>query len=290
MDIKQTITNSIIDMLEQGSLENRPLWNQALATGLPRNGTTGLTYSGVNILILWNCAVQKSYSSNVWLTYKQAAELGGHVRAGEKSVMCVYFDMVKAKDQRADDEESFYPMCKPFWLFNVAQIDQLPPALYSVPRPDSFHPIDEAEQVLANSNAAIHHGYEKACYVPVKDQIFLPYREAFTCPETYYATALHELTHWTGHQDRLNRDFNHRFGSDGYAFEELIAEIGSAFVCAHLGFVDATLADHASYLGSWIKVLKNDKNAIFTASRQASLAADFILKKAKQNSCCERAA
>ena len=242
MDLKQTITDSIIDMLEQGGLENRPLWNKALATGLPCNGKTGMTYSGVNILILWNCAVKRSYSSNVWLTFKQATDLGGRVRVGEKSVMCVYFEMVKANDQRADNEESFYPMCKPFWLFNAAQIDALPPALYGVSNQKTFNPIDEAEQILSKSGAAIHYGYDKASYSPLKDEIYLPYREAFTSPERFYVTACHELCHWVGHASRLNRDFGHRFGSD-YAFEELIAELGSAFLCAQLGFVDATLVE-----------------------------------------------
>ena len=276
MDIKQTITNSIIDMLEQGGLENRPLWNQALATGLPRNGKTGLTYNGVNILILWNRAVQKSYSSNVWLTYKQAAELGGQVRQGEKSVMGVYFEMVKSTRQAADDDAVVYPMCKPFWLFNVAQIDALPAALYAVPNRNTFHPIEDAEVILNKSGAVIRHGYDKASYSPAKDKIYLPYREAFASPENFYMTACHELVHWVGHASRLNRDFGSRFGSEAYAFEELIAELGSAFLCAQLGLVEATLEDHASYLDSWLKVLKNDKNAIFTASKQAGLAVDFI--------------
>ena len=276
MDIKKTITDSIIDMLEQGGLESRPLWNQAISTGMPRNGKTGAAYNGVNILILWNCAVKKSYSSNVWLTYNQAAELGGHVRQGEKSVMGVYFEMVKSKQQAANDEEHLYPMCKPFWLFNVAQIDDLPSALYAVSNQKSFNPIDGAEEILSKSEAVIRYGYNKASYSPLKDEIYLPDREAFSSPEGFYAVALHEMVHSIGHPNRLNRDFSQRFGSEAYAFEELIAELGSAFLCAQLGFVDATLEDHASYLDIWLRVLKSDKNAIFTASKQAGMAVDFI--------------
>jgi len=283
MDIKQTVTNTIIDMLEQGGLQSRPFWNQASAIGLPCNGKTGAPYSGVNILILWACALKRCYSSPVWLTYKQAHDLGGQVRAGEKSVMCVYFEMVKAKNQTTGDDDSFYPMCKPFWLFNVAQIDGLPSAL--IPSQSCpFQPINEAQQFLDHCGADIRHGFDKACYVPAKDHILLPFQDAFACPENYYATALHELTHWTGHHSRLNRDFNNRFGSEGYALEELIAEIGSAFICAHLGFVKATIEDHASYVENWLRVLRNDKNAIFTASKQASLAFDLIVETVTLNS------
>lgn len=134
--------------------------------------------------------------------------------------------------------------------------------------------------MLAASGATINHGFDGAFYAPSKDQICLPARERFTSPENYYATALHELTHWTGHESRLNRQFGKRFGDDAYAFEELVAELGAVFVVGHVGFVDATIENHAAYVENWLTVLKNDKTAIFTASKQASLAYDFILEKA----------
>jgi antirestriction protein ArdC len=236
-------------------------------------------------------------TASIYAHYKQANDLGGQVRAGEKSVMCVYFEMVKGKKQTADDNESLFPMCKPFWLFNVAQIDGLPPALHATSNQQGFRPIDGAEQILMNSHAVIHHGFDRASYVPAKDEIELPYRAAFTCPENYYATALHELTHWSGHPSRLNRDFTGRFGSDSYAFEELIAEIGSAFLCGHLGFVDTAIEDHASYVKNWLRVLKTIRTRFLRpASRHRwrlilfwtkpmSQPTHWLLKSAMQPNC-----
>jgi len=287
MDIRQAITDKIIAMLEKGGNEARTRWTKAAQGGFPRNGKTGDAYRGVNVLILWDAAIEAGFTSNVWMTYKQAESIGAQVRKGEKAVMCAYFEMVKRKGNEADQGEGeeggkagFFPMCKPFWLFNVAQIDGLPES-FTAPAEvaPEFTPIEAAEKMLAASGAVINQRLDGAFYAPSKDQICLPTRERFTSPENYYATALHELTHWTGHESRLNRQFGKRFGDDAYAFEELVAELGAAFVVGHVGFVDATIENHAAYLESWLKVLKNDKTAIFTASKQASLAYDFILEK-----------
>lgn len=295
MDIRQAITDKIIAMLEKGGNEARTRWTKAAQRGFPRNGKTGDAYQGVNVLILWDAAIENGYASNVWMTYKQAESIGAQVRKGEKAVMCAYFEMVKRKGNEADQAEGeeggkagFFPMCKPFWLFNVAQIDGLPES-FTAPAEvaPEFTPIEAAEKMLAASGAVINHGFDGAFYAPSKDQICLPTRERFTSPENYYATALHELTHWTGHESRLNRQFGKRFGDDAYAFEELVAELGAAFVVGHVGFVDATIENHAAYLQSWLKVLKNDKTAIFTASKQASLAYDFILEKAGMKATTE---
>lgn len=288
MDIRQAITDKIIAMLEKGGNEARTRWTKAAQGGFPRNGKTGDAYRGVNVLILWDAAIEAGFTSNVWMTFKQAADMGAHVRKGEKAVMCAYFEMVKRKGNEAAEQEDgeegkagFFPMCKPFWLFNVAQIDGLPESFYQAEeKAHDFNPIEEAEAILAASGATIAHGYDGAFYAPSKDQICLPARERFTSPENYYATALHELTHWTGHESRLNRQFGKRFGDNAYAFEELVAELGAAFVVGHVGFVDATIENHAAYLENWLTVLKNDKTAIFTASKQASLAYDFILARA----------
>lgn len=288
MDIRQAITDNIIAMLEKGVNEVRSGWTTAAQRGFPRNAKTGDIYQGVNVFILWNEAIGRKFSSNVWMTYKQAEGMGAQVRKGEKAVMCAYFEMVKGKGAEAGHDEAeqggkggFFPMCKPFWLFNVAQIDGLPESVTSPSETTvEFNPIETAEKILAASGAIIGHGFEGAFYAPSKDQICLPARERFISPENYYATALHELTHWTGHESRLNRQFGKRFGDDAYAFEELVAELGAAFVVGHVGFVDATIESHASYVQNWLKVLKNDKTAIFTASKQASLAYDFILEKA----------
>ncbi len=280
MDIKQAITDKIIAMLEQGGNVSKARWTQSAKGGLPRNGKTGDAYRGVNVLLLWNEAAERGYASNVWLTYKQAASMGAQVRKGEKAVLCAFFDRIQKKGEADQEEPEFFLMCKPFWLFNVAQIDGLPADLTATPAPAAdFDPITEAEQILIESGAQINHGFDGAFYAPSKDQICLPARERFTSSQNYYATALHELTHWTGHTSRLARDFSGRFGSEAYAFEELVAELGAAFLAGHVGFVDATIENHAAYLESWIKVLKNDKNAIFTAASHASKAFDYILTR-----------
>lgn len=285
MDIRQVITDRIIAMLEKGGNEYRKEWSTAAKSGFPTNGATGKQYNGVNILTLWSAAIEGGYSSNVWMTYKQAEALGAQVRKGEKANMCAFFEMMKGKAKGAeqDGEEAkngSFMMCKPFWVFNVAQIDNLPESFTVIPDDTKeFNPIETAEILLAASGATINHGFDSAYYSPSKDQICLPDRERFTAPENYYATALHELTHWTGHSARLNREFSKRFGDEAYAFEELVAELGAAFVAGHVGFVDATIEGHAGYLESWLKVLKNDKTAIFTACKQAGLAYDLIVNK-----------
>ena len=286
LDIRQSITDRIIAMLEKGGNEARTRWTKAAKGGFPSNGKSGDAYRGVNVLILWDEAIERGYTSNVWMTYRQAEGMGANVRKGEKAVMCAFFEMVKSKKgedagQDEDGKGGFFPMCKPFWVFNVAQIENLPEAMTKpAEQAATFDPIEAAEKLLSASGAVINHGFDGAFYAPSKDQICLPTRERFTSPENYYATALHELTHWTGHESRLDRQFGKRFGDDAYAFEELVAELGAAFVVGSVGFVDATIENHAAYVENWLKVLKNDKTAIFTASKQASLAYDFILEKA----------
>ena len=144
---------------------------------------------------------------------------------------------------------------------------------------NQFNASQEAEQILIKSQAQIAFGFDSAYYAMLQDKICMPARERFTSPENFYATALHELTHWTGHESRLNRQFGKRFGDDAYAFEELVAELGAAFTVGQLGMVDATIEAHADYVQSWVKVLKNDKRAIFTAASQAAKAADYILAR-----------
>ena len=298
MDIRQVITDKIIAMLEKGGNEARARWSKAAHNGFPRNGTTGSAYQGVNVLILWDEAIERGYSSNVWMTYKQAESIGAQVRKGEKSVMCCFFSMMARKGNEADQGDGeeggkagFFPMCKPFWLFNVAQIDGLPES-FTTPAEEAadFNPIEAAEKMLTATGAIINHGYDSAFYAPSKDQICLPNRERFTTTENYYATATHELVHWSGSKARLAREFGKRFGDDAYAFEELVAELGAAFLAGHLGFVDATIENHTAYLDSWLRVLKNDKTAIFTAAKQAGLAYDFILDKSGMKTTAETAA
>jgi antirestriction protein ArdC len=276
MDIRQTVTDKIIALLERGTTSTGPRWTGGKATGLPTNAKTGEAYHGINVLLLWAEMAEKTYSSSQWLTYKQAADMGGQVRKGEKSVLCVYYQTVQKQDDQPDDAEKSYFLAKPFWLFNLAQIDGLPLDLVAPATVKDFDASQEAEQVLIKTHAQIHYGFDSAYYATLQDKICMPQRARFTTSENFYATVLHELTHWTGHESRLNRQFGKRFGDDAYAFEELVAELGAAFTVGQLGMLDATIEAHADYVQGWVRVLKNDKGAIFTAASQAAKAANYI--------------
>lgn len=302
MDVRQSITDRIIGMLEKGGNVFRERWTRAASRGMPRNGKTGAPYHGANVLLLWDAAIEQCYPTNVWMTYKQAASLGAQVRKGERAVLCAHFERKTgqaspgaARDSqgisgRQEEEggevgaaERSFLLCRPFWVFNVAQIDGVPPELMDgeLVAKDwaDRSPIEGAMRLIGGCEARIQHGFERAAYAPHADRILMPDIVQFTSPEAYCATALHELVHWTGHSSRLNREFGKRFGDDAYAFEELVAELGSAFVMGHCGIVDATVEGHAAYLDSWLQVLKNDRTAIFTAARHAGEAFDYILAR-----------
>lgn len=280
MDLRADITNTIISMIEQGAGEWQRPWSRLAALGLPRNLATGRAYQGINVLLLWHAVQSRGLGRSDWLTFRQARAMGRHVHKGAKGVMCIFYQMAPRKSGASDDDGadgpqgSHGPALKPFWLFNADDIDGLP--VRDTSAAQVFEPIREAEMVLMASGAAIAHGGDHAYYDPVADAIRLPFPEVFRTQADYYGTALHELTHWTGHPGRLAREFGKRFGDAAYAFEELVAEIGSAYVLADLGLVDSTLAGHASYLQSWLKVLRRDKTAIFSAARHASAAHALI--------------
>lgn len=281
MDIYKEITNQIIEAIETGALNNEKLWQDTAALGMPANFQTRKQYSGVNVLVLWATAKRKGHSSNYWLTFNQAQAIGGKVRKGEKAVMGVYFqplERAEINEETGETERAVIPMLKPFWVFNLDQIDGIErPLPYT---PATFEAIEQAEHILAMSGARLHIGGTRAFYSPVQDAIHMPDRERFSKAENFYTVALHELTHWTGHSRRLNRDFSGRFGSEAYAFEELVAELGSAFINADMGFVDTSLEHHAGYLDSWLTVLKKDKRAIFTAAKLATSAHQYIMSLA----------
>ena len=286
MDVRQQITDKIVNLIETGGMERLKRWKRAAAdSGMPINASTGKAYSGANVLVLWVAAMEAGYSVQKWLTYKQAAAMGGQVRKGEKSVICAYWSMVdkkaaKAANESDDDQKGQYLMCKPVWLFNVAQIDGLPAECYEGAAPSerfNHDPIEAAEKFIVASGATIRYGCAGAFYQPSGDFIGMPDRDRFYSAEAFYATMQHELTHWTGSQTRLNRQFGKRFGDEAYAFEELVAEFGAAFLAAHVGFIDATIEGHAHYLDSWVAMLKKDKQALFTAAKHASEAADYLL-------------
>ena len=274
MDIHQQITDQILAAMEQARSTGRRLWDSQ--PSLPLNLTTGKPYQGINTLILWAAGLRRSYASPYWLTYKQAADMGGQVRKGEASELCVFYKPWESVETTGQGETEITKgaVLKSFRVFNLDQIDGIKaPAKEERP---AFAAIEDAERILTASPAVIHIGGSQAFYRPGTDTIHLPERERFTSPEAFYSVAMHEICHSTGHGSRLDRDFSGRFGTEAYAFEELIAELGSAFLNADLGILNATLPDHADYLSNWIAILKGDKKAILTAAAQASKAHGFI--------------
>jgi antirestriction protein ArdC len=283
-DIYQSITDKIITALEAGV---RP-WHQPWSAGhmdgrvlLPLRHN-GMAYRGVNVLALWMTADEKGYGEPIWMTFKQALELGGCVREGEKGTQTVYADKItRTEIDRKTGEESPTEIhyMKGYTVFNVAQIEGLPARYYGTPAPvlEPLPRIAHAEAFFTATRADIRHGGSRAYYATGSDHIQMPPFEAFRDAESYYATLAHEGTHWTRHASRLDRSFDQkRFGDEGYAMEELVAEMGSAFLCAGLELTPELRDDHAAYLDHWLKVLKADKRAIFTAAGHAQRAADFL--------------
>lgn len=282
-DVYTRVTERIIEDLERGIRTWLKPWHSEHAAGritrpLRHNGTP---YNGINILLLWGEALAKGYAAPIWMTFKQAQELGGHVRKGERGSLVVYANRITKTEtnEAGEDTEREIPFMKGYTVFNVEQVEGLPAHYYAQPvnpLPVSER-IEAADAFMTATGAAIHHGGNSAYYAPARDIIQLPPFEAFKDKESYYATALHELTHWTKHKDRLERDFSaKRFGDTGYAREELVAELGAAFLCADLGITPEIRDDHAAYLGHWLNVLKEDKRAIFSAAAHAQRAADYL--------------
>ena len=289
-DVYTRITDKIVSDLEQGVRTWLKPWNAEHAAGritrpLRHNG---LPYNGINILMLWATAVERGFAAPIWMTFKQAKELGAHVRKGEKGSLVVYANTITRTETDAEtgkEEERDIPFMKGYSVFNVEQVEGLPAHFYAVAEPqlDPVERIDHAEAFFAATSADIRHGGNQAYYAVGADYVQMPPFEAFRNAESYYATLAHEMSHWTRHPKRLDRDFGRkRFGDEGYAMEELVAELGSAFLAADLGITPEVREDHAAYIGSWLKVLKNDKRAIFTAAAHAQRAADFLHGQQKE--------
>jgi antirestriction protein ArdC len=242
----------------------------------------GIPYQGINVLMLWSAAMEKGYAAPIWMTFKQALEFKAHVRKGEQGSLVVYADkIIRTETDAASGEasERAIPFMKGYTVFNVEQIDGLPERFYAKAeaRGKTVQRIARVESFFATTGANVVHGGSRACYVPSTDNVHMPCIDFFRDSESYYATLAHETTHWTKHPSRLDRDFGRkRFGDEGYAMEELVAELGSAFLSADLDLTPEVWEDHASYIASWIKVLKNDKRVIFSAASHAQRAADFL--------------
>lgn len=271
-DTYQEVTDKIVALIEAGTLPWRKDWKEVAALGSPFNPFTRRAYNGINVVLLWAEAAAKGYASHEWGTYKQLAEAGGTVRKGEKGTRIMFYRTLQVED-RETEETKRIPMLRTFTVFNVAQCDGLKPReVKPLKEPDRDA---QAEAFIAAVGADVRHGGNRAFFSPLEDYVNVPALAQFKSTEGYYATALHELTHWTGHKTRLARDFSGRFGSESYAFEELVAELGASFLCADLQ-LSPRLESHASYLDSWLKVLKGDKKAIFKAAAEASRAAAYL--------------
>ena len=283
-DIYQRVTDRIVSDLEQGVRPWMKPWNAEHAAGRITRPlrADGQPYNGINVLMLWASAVECGFATPIWMTYRQAAELGAHVRKGEKGSPVVYASTItrtEANEKTGEEEDRDIPFMKGYTVFNVEQIEGLPAHFHTPaePRLDPVQRIDHAEAFFAATGADIRHGGNQAYYTVTHDYVQMPPFEAFVDAERYYETLGHETIHWTRHSSRLDRDFGRkRFGDEGYAMEELVAELGAAFLAADLDLTPEPREDHAAYIGSWLKVLKNDKRAIFTAASHAQRAADYL--------------
>jgi len=269
----ESVTRTIISQLEAGTVPWTRPWKVKGGGIMPANYATKRQYNGVNVVILWDAQIRGGYTSPLWLTYKQARAIDAQVRGGEKGTHIVFTSKLIVGE---GEDEKKIGYLKSFTVFNVAQIDGLQPdmttekkGVYNQQQRD-----DEATAFIQATKADIRHGGDRAFYRIADDFIMLPDTTAFESYEHYLATALHETVHWSGSKKRLDRDLNNRFGTNAYAAEELVAELGAAFLCAHLG-VEGQLR-HAEYIKSWLDLLKEDPRAIFTASSKASQAADYL--------------
>jgi len=263
VSLHDAVTNRIIRELEGGCFPWVQPWVSSGSTplGLPKNASTGRSYSGVNILLLWFAAIEQGRPSQRWLTFKQALALGGNVRKGEKGTMVVYADtfVPKAEHEKASasgEEARRVGFLKRFTVFHVDQCEGLAADPDAAPLPGRTDVLSHVEEVIAATGAEFRIGGDMAFYAPSHDYILVPLQEAYFEPINWYRTKLHELGHWTGHASRLNRDFSGKRGDEAYAREELVAELCSAFLCAELGV--APTVRHPDYLGAWLAILKAD--------------------------------
>lgn len=276
-DVYQEITDRIVCALEQGKAPWLKPWSMAKAgrkvmrDDLPHNAVSGRAYNGINLLVLW-CS---GYQSNAWLTFKQAKELGGNVRKGEKGTLIVFWKFDVRIDETTGKPKTV-PFARGYTVFNTEQCEGLDETRIKRPEMPVAGQTD-MNALASDCGIRVSHGGDQAFYSPTFDVVQMPSADSFVSVDHYQATLGHELTHATGHASRCKRDFSGRFGNEAYAFEELVAEIGSAFLCAHKGVFMDGLRHHADYLHSWLKVLKDDKRAIFTAASKAKEACTWLL-------------
>lgn len=266
----ERITERIVTLLEQGTVPWHKPWK--VNTGLPRNLISKKPYRGINVFLL----MAMSYESPHWLTFRQAIQLGGNVKKGEKACPVVFWKRMETEDKESGEPQKA-PLLRLYHVFNAAQCDGLKDAPGEIPTP-----VTKPAEIVAKmpQPPVVKHGMAKAFYSPREDCVGMPERERFDGEASYFATLFHELIHATGHEKRLKRASiaeRNGYGSDPYCKEELIAELGSAFLCGYADIVDRTIDNSAAYLEGWLKQFQNDRTLIVYAAAQAQKAADFIL-------------
>jgi len=278
-NVYEVITARIIEQLEAGTAPWQKPWKVTGTDGIPRNLVTDRPYRGINIWIL----LSSGFSSPYWLSFRQARELNGHVRKGEKGLPVVYWKFGTREVQDGDETvEKPSVLCRFYSVFNIEQCEGvLAPDKSAEPRPD-VSPIETCERVVNQwlQKPAIQHGGDRASYRKTADCVCMPNAVAFESMEEYYSTLFHELTHATGHPTRLNRSSlmeAESFGDESYSREELVAEMGAAFLCGLTGIENRTINNSAAYLHNWLKALKDDSRLVLVAAGQAHKAADLIL-------------
>jgi len=286
-DVYRTVTDAIVNAIEQGVSNWRMPWHTSGKFAFsPINVTSKKPYRGINTICLWAAAQAKGYERGEWATYQQWQERGAQVRKGEKATTVVFWKFANSSAESQDDGEeqtatgSRLLFTRGYSVFNAAQVDGY------APKADPDAPIEQrierAETFFARIPARVAHQGNRAFYSPADDSITLPPFAAFFTSVDYYSTRAHESGHWTSHAARCNRELGKRFGDNAYSVEELVAELTAAFTMAHLGLSTEPRPDHAQYIGSWLKVLKADKRAIFTAASKAQQAADYLIQQAER--------
>lgn len=289
-DVYEIVTDQVIELLEKGTVPWQKPWHGGKMM-LPKNLVSKKGYRGINVFLLSVTAASMGYQSPYWLSYKQAQTCGGNVKQGEKSTLVVFWKLLDVeKEEVGETKKDMIPLLRYYRVFNLEQCEGIDPKKLpadAMPAEDEdlldFDPIEECEKVVwsfANSPEIIHDNERRAYYRPMADIVHMPNKELFTSVEEYYSTLFHELTHSTGHEKRLGRKDNFAvaaFGSVDYSKEELVAEMGAAFLCGITGIVNRTIDNSAAYVQGWLKQLKNDKKLVVQAAAQAQRAVDHML-------------
>lgn len=285
LDIYQTVTNSIIEALEKGLSANFELpWHHV--SSIPQNARTGNLYHGVNVPVLWVYQLVDGYQSGIWATYKQWRDMGAQVKKGEKGAQIVFWKAFDVEPEDDNQEAETRMFARYSTVFNADQVEGYEVNADFVP--SDIEAIGAADALIDATGADIRHEGQRAFYSVTGDYISVPCPEFFkvtkdsSATENYYSTVFHELTHWSGAKTRLDRGKNNKFGDAAYAFEELVAELGAAFLCGATGVESAPREDHSQYIQNWLQALKSDKKFIFSASSQAQKAVDYLFSFQEQ--------